>query len=168
MSSCSSIASSTASRSESRFQVRIWRIARAIHATDAQAMLSGDGAAREGGRWNPTGMPAVYCSETSSLAMLEVLARSKGLPASPLYAILDLLIPDEHVVEPLGPADGGPAGMAESQRSGAATLAENLAFAVPSVINPRERNIVINPRHPYMREVRPGRISTFRFDSRLH
>ena len=131
-------------------------------------MLSGDGAAREGGRWNPTGMPAVYCSETSSLAMLEVLARTKGLPASPLYAILDLLIPDEYIVEPLGLADEGPVGITESQRSGAATLATNLAFAVPSVINPRERNIVINPRHPSIRDVRPGRIDTFRFDSRLH
>ena len=129
---------------------------KAVHATDAAVMLNGMGAALMGGRWNPIGMLAVYCSETSSLAMLETLARTKGLPASPTFGILDLKVPDDRIVEP-GGLDDAP----DSQKAGAAILEEHLAFAVPSVVNPLERNIVINPLHPHFNEVEAGTIRTF-------
>ena len=125
-------------------------------------MLSGMGAALTGGRWNPLGMPVVYCSETSSLAMLETLARTKGLPDSPTFGILDVTVPDTRIVElPFNEA------AQNSQQAGAAALKEHLAFAVPSVVNPLERNIVINPLHPRFGAVKPGAIRTFRFDARL-
>ena len=38
-------------------------------------MLSGEDAAKYGGRWSPKGMRAVYRSDNSSLAALEVLVR---------------------------------------------------------------------------------------------
>lgn len=142
--------------------MKVWRVAKARHATSAAVMLSGMGAALVGGRWNPIGMPVVYCSETSSLAMLETLARIEDAPNSPAFGILDLEIPDARIVEP-GSLEAG----ADSQKAGAAILREHLAFAVPSVVNPLERNLVVNPRHPLFEEVRPGAIRRFRFDARL-
>ena len=142
--------------------MRVWRVAKAVHATDAAAMLSGTGAALSGGRWNPIGMPVVYCSETSSLAMLETLARIEDIADSPTFGILDLTIPDARIVEL--PVDEA---ARNSQQAGAATLKEHLAFAVPSIVNPLERNIVINPRHVKFGEVQPGKVRTFRFDVRL-
>ena len=53
-------------------------------------MLSGEGAARYGGRWSPKGMRAVYCSENSSLAALEVLVNLARPAAFPGYRVLDL------------------------------------------------------------------------------
>ena len=35
------------------------------------------------------------------------------------------------------------------------------------MVNPLERNIVINPLHPRFGAVKPGKIRTFRFDQRL-
>ena len=142
--------------------MRVWRVARSVHATDAAAMLSGMGAALSGGRWNPPGMPVVYCSETSSLAMLETLARIEDISDSPTFRILDLTIPDDDVVE-LPAVEAARNG----QQAGAAALNAHLAFAVPSVVNPLERNIVINPLHVNFDEVKPGTIRSFRFDQRL-
>ncbi len=142
--------------------MRVWRIARAVHATDAAAMLSGMGAALSGGRWNPPGMPVVYCSETSSLAMLETLARIEDISDAPTFQILDVTIPDDDVADlPIDEA------ARNGQQAGAAALKEHLAFAVPSVVNPLERNIVINPLHVNFDEVKPGTIRSFRFDQRL-
>ena len=80
-------------------------------------ILSGEGALRRGGRWSPAGMRAVYCSETSSLAVLEILV---GLPFGvdhPAYRIVDLTVPDDSIVhldvEPAAP---------DSQSLGAAAL----------------------------------------------
>ncbi len=142
--------------------MRVWRVARAVHATDATTMLSGMGAALSGGRWNPPGMPVVYCSETSSLAMLETLARIEDISGSPTFRILDVTIPDEGVVEL--PDDEA---ARNGQKAGAAALKEHLAFAVPSVVNPLERNIVINPLHRNFHQVQGGTMRTFRFDEQL-
>ena len=107
-------------------------------------------------------MPVVYCSETSSLAMLETLARIEDISDSPTFRLLDVTIPDNEVVEL--PADEA---ARDGQKAGTAALKEHVAFAVPSVVNPLERNIVINPLHPRFGAVKPGEIRTFRFDQRL-
>lgn len=142
--------------------MRVWRIASADHATDKATMLSGMGAAMNGGRWNPPGMRAVYSSETSSLAMLEMLAGTRSFPPETGYRVLDLLIPVDRILEqlPVGSA-------ADNQKAGGVSLKEHLAIAVPSVLNPLERNIVINPLHPHFNEVKAGTIRAFRFDGRL-
>ncbi len=142
--------------------MRVWRIAKAAHATDAARMLSGRGAALMGGRWNPIGMQAVYCSETSSLAMLETLVHTEDISNPGAFGILHATIPNAALVEPANLFDAP-----NKQKAGAAVLKEHLAFAVPSVVNPLERNIVINPLHPDFHQVRAGTIRTFRFDERF-
>lgn len=107
-------------------------------------------------------MRAVYCSETSSLAVLEILV---GLPFGvdhPAYRIVDLTLPDDSIahleVERADP---------DSQSLGASALSRHLAIAVPSVVNPLEKNVVINPLHPQYDRVKPGVLRRFRLDPRL-
>jgi len=140
--------------------VRVWRIARTTYAGSVEDMLSGDGAARYGGRWNPKGMPAVYCSENSSLAALEILVNLARPPTFPSYRILDLDVPDASIVT-------APAPVADARRAGADLLRTHLAMMAPSTVNPLERNVVLNPAHPDFNAVRPGAIRPFIFDRRL-
>lgn len=107
-------------------------------------------------------MRAVYCSETSSLAVLEMLV---GLPFGvdhPSCRIVDLTVPDDSIahldVEPAAP---------DSQSLGGSALGHHLAIAVPSVVNPLEKNVVINPLHPQYDRVKPGVLRRFRLDPRL-
>lgn len=139
--------------------MKVWRIAKAEYAQTTQQMLSGDGAARFGGRWNPKGTPAVYCSENSSLAALEVLANLVHRSAFPAHRILDLDVPDRAI------AFADPT--ASPRRTGAELLRENLALSAPSAVNPLECNVVINPAHPDFRQIEIGDIRPFIFDARL-
>ena len=140
--------------------MKVWRIARAEYAQTTQQMLSGDGAARFGGRWNPKGTPAVYCSENSSLAALEVLANLVRPSAFPAHRILDLDVPDQAI------AFADPSA-ANPPRTGAELLRKNLALSAPSAVNPLERNVVINPAHPDFRRIAVGDLRPFVFDARL-
>lgn len=142
--------------------MKVWRLARTLWAPDVDTVLSGEGALRRGGRWSPAGMRAVYCSETSSLAVLETLV---GLPFGvdhPAYRIVDVTVPDDSIahldVEPATP---------DSQSLGAAALGRHLAIAVPSTVNPLEKNVVINPLHRDFGQVEAGKLRPFRLDPRL-
>ena len=48
----------------------VWRLCAQHRTADA---FTGEGSARRAGRWNPKGIHVAYCSETRSLAALEVL-----------------------------------------------------------------------------------------------
>ena len=52
----------------------LWRIIQRKYAEEA---FSGEGSAKYGARWNQKGTPVVYCSESASLAQLEVLVRTQ-------------------------------------------------------------------------------------------
>ena len=140
--------------------MKVWRIAKPEHAGSVEDMLSGEGAARYGGRWNPKGVPAVYCSENSSLAALEILANLARPSTFPSYRILDLDVPD-------GSIAAAPDLIGDTRHTGAEMLRTRLAIAARSFVNPLERNVVINPAHPDFDKVRPGTIRPFVLDSRL-
>ena len=140
--------------------VKVWRIAKSRYARTIKQMLSGDGAARFGGRWNPKGVPAVYCSENSSLAALEVLVNLARPSAFPAHSVLDLDVPDEAIAF-------APSTSPDTRATGAAILRDHLALAAPSAVNPLERNVVINPLHRDFGRVVAGNIQPFVFDERL-
>ncbi len=140
--------------------MKVWRIAKYEHAGSVEDMLSGKGAARYGGRWNPKGVPAVYCSENTSLAALEILANLARPSTFPSYRILDLDVPD-------GSIAAVPDLTGDTRQAGAETLRTRLAIMAPSFVNPFERNVVINPAHPDFDRVLPGTIRPFVFDRRL-
>ena len=140
--------------------MKVWRIAKHEHAGSVEGMLSGEGAARYGGRWNPKGVPAVYCSVNASLAALEILANLARPSTFPSYRILDLEVPD-------GSIAAVPDLVGDTRQAGAEMLRTRLAIMAPSFVNPLERNVVINPAHPDFDKVLPGMIRTFVFDRRL-
>ena len=140
--------------------MRVWRIAKSAHAGSVEDMLSGEGAARYGGRWNPRGMRAVYCSENSSLAALEVLANLARPATFPHYHILDVNLPDDSIT-------AVPNLAGDTRPTGTEMLQTHLAISTPSIVNPLECNVVINPTHPDFDKVVPGTIHPFVFDRRL-
>ena len=140
--------------------MKVWRIAKSEYAATVEDMLSGEGAARYGGRWNPKGVLAVYCSENSSLAALEIIANLARPSTFPSYRILDLDVPDGSIAT-------ASSAIGDTRQAGAEMLQTRLAIVAPSFVNPLERNVVINPDHPDFDKVLPGTIRPFVLDRRL-
>jgi RES domain-containing protein len=147
--------------------VLVWRLTRAEHAPG----LDGEGARLWGGRWNSPGRAMVYCASSLALAALEVLVhlppqmrRASGLP--PLVAVgLEV---SEAAITALTVATGledANACRALGDRFLAAQ--GTLGLWVPSVVIRRERNVVLNPAHPAMTEVRLVVQEPFAMDARL-
>ena len=148
---------------------RVWRLCRAVHAADA---FSGEGARRFGGRWNSRGVPMVYTSTSLALAAIEIfvhlepnlapddlMAISATLPdAEPARTIEIPVLPPNWRADETGPRKIGD----EWIRSGA-----SLALRVPSVPIPPEWNILINPLHPRMPELKIDPPQPFVFDARM-
>ena len=110
----------------------------------------------------------VYTAASPSLAVLEVLAHL-DLPSELLpddYQLLTINVPDDapmnRVSDPIL-EDG------ICRQTGDAFLidATALALAVPSVVVPQERNVLLNPRHTEMGRVIVERSEPFRMDPRL-
>lgn len=135
--------------------------------------LSGEGAARYGGRWNSPGGRLAYSSENLSLAVLETLVHVDDLAQMPLdrhYFEFDI---DDSEVEPV-PVDELPEDWTNrrdvTRRIGDEWLhaQRSAALHVPSAVIVLETNILINPEHPAfpdsIEELRSGPLS---LDSRL-
>jgi len=150
------------------FSGRVFRIANSRHADD----LSGEGAYLFGGRWNSEGVRMLYTSESSSLSILEVLAYVSN-KTFVVKEIVTIKIPDNSLREVhIDSLDEGwdkvPASEYTKKVGDAWVKSmESLALIVPSVINPRERNILINPLHPRFSEVEIISKEIFSFDRRL-
>jgi RES domain-containing protein len=143
----------------------VWRIERARHAAAAK---TGEGARMTGGRWTSPGLPAIYCAEHLSLAILEVLVHAP-LPSQRSTTRVRFRIRlDRALVERVAdaqiPPDFSPRTPYEATRPiGDEWLARagSPALSVPSAIVPTERNYLLNPRHPRFARLRwdaPARI----------
>lgn len=150
----------------------VWRLARPEFAEH----LDGEGSRLVGGRWNPIGRAALYTSEHLSLSVLEVYVH---LPPQmrdvlPILTAVQISIPDDvgltrvtaqQLAELLASSDP----LAASLAIGTAWIDRglDLVLQVPSVLVPEEANLVLNPAHPRMGEVRIVSTRAFRFDPRL-
>jgi len=149
-----------------------WRLSTPEYAT----RLDGKGNAERGARWNSPGRGVVYTSFNLSLAVLESLAQ---LPPSlrsrlPQLTAVRIEIPDDLPRGELARSEfpdgfAGDAGARRCRELGDAWLATGrlLALAVPSVIVPQEQNLLINPAHAQIDQVRIVTMEAFRFDDRL-
>ncbi|WP_338764172.1 RES family NAD+ phosphorylase [Massilia sp. METH4] len=149
--------------------MRLWRIVQRRHALDKLCL----GAAQFGGRWNPVGMPALYCGTSVALCSLEKFVHVGAGPLPPMVlAAVD--IPDDTVLhEPAVAAlpagwDALPTSKA-AQSFGGAWLARGaeLGMKVPSAIVPEETNVILNPRHPAYGAVALSIVRPFMFDDRM-
>ena len=149
-----------------------WRIAKAAHAR-ADRALSGAGAQEAGGRWNEPGLPVVYGSQTSSLAILETLVHVslERLPDD-LLAI-PISIPPDATVSRVALKDLH-SDWQDVRSKRCAQIGSNwlrakssLVLIVPSATNPLEDNILINPQHHDIKRCKIGASASIRFDPRL-
>jgi RES domain-containing protein len=140
--------------------------------------LTGEGARRTGGRWNPVDVPLIYASASPELAFLENMVHLDGTPLAdlPPFVLLTLELPAD-MVESIALHDL-PAGWDQRPYPNAvpefllARLRPTdpmLAFAVPSVVltGSPTRNLLINPLHPRLTEVRVLGHQPVVFDERL-
>ncbi len=129
--------------------LQAWRI-------DAQAFAaswdSGIGAERFGGRWNPKGQRAVYCSLDPATCLVEAAVHRgfEVLDTQPhVLSCLQIDVAGVHVVMPdalPNPAwlhGGVPS--AGQQRHGAALLAAHGIVVLPSAVSKRSWNLVFSP-----------------------
>ena len=141
------------------------------------SMLTGEGARLNGGRWNPVGTPLLYTSTTPELALLETLVHLNGTPVRdlPPFVLVSVELPNS--VESVSVTDL-PAGWDKIKFPDNLPLFllprlvptyPFLAFSVPSVILKRSlsRNVLINPFHPLMEQVRILDVVAHDFDERL-
>lgn len=136
--------------------MEVYRVTRMHYLDD----LTGEGSRRHGGRWNSMGTPALYAASHRSLAMLETLVHTPFRQLTD-YGLAVLRLPEEAPVLRLEPEDlPFDWDVFPSRRSsellGTRLLQQGkyLALQVPSSLLPEEQNIVINPLHPLMKQVR--------------
>lgn len=150
--------------------MRAWRLSKPRYAGD----LTGQGAARDGQRWNQPGQRAVYLGLTPEITVLEVLVHLNGVLSAPLvlcrYAIPGTpglinepdptALPEGWNAIPHGQASAGFGG--NWLRGGL-----QLGLVLPSVMVPQARNLLLNPLHPAMAEVVLVHQEPFQLDQRL-
>lgn len=147
----------------------VWRITRQPY-----QKLDGEGARLYGGRWNSEGVAAMNTSATLSLAALEYLVHVDVEDVPDDLCALTIAIPDDAPVDEVAIADL-PADWNQVEDHPACTArgdqwsrdGEALLLRVPSAVIPDETNILINPKHPSMTQVRVVSVQSFSFDRRL-
>jgi RES domain-containing protein len=137
--------------------MQAWRICKVREAHD----LSGNGAARFGGRWNHADQPAVYLALSAAGCALDTLTQSTGLPQRG-FQLVHVQLPDDPALywQPapshLPPGwDLIPADRASMDFGGAwLGRREQLGLIVPSAAITHTRNLLLNPAHPAMAQVK--------------
>jgi RES domain-containing protein len=148
----------------------LWRLCPAYYADKA---MSGEGAFRRGGRWNPVSCRVIYCAESRSLAVVEILvnAKERSFLGEQRWIFVSVEVPDPLIEKPARVPDSWqdtPYNVA-TQDFGATWVREqrSAVLRVPSVVVLGEFNYLLNPAHPDFAKLRPGKPEAFSFDPRL-
>ncbi len=143
----------------------VYRLVRRERAPDA---LSGEGARRYGGRWNPPGTAVVYASESRALAVLETFVHLTLEARVIAFVLVTLELPGRAPLRRRADTRP-PRSFAASQEAGNTWLEDGdaLALVVPSLIVPQEKNYVLNVAHPQFVGVKVAGTEPFSFDERL-
>ena len=137
--------------------------------------LSGKGAELSGGRWNSKGVPMLYTSESIALCMLEVLVHIPKSSVPDDFVPVKIEIPDNAAISEVK-INSLPNGWnefpftEETRNIGDDFIRQqaNLLLKVPSSIVPDSFNMLLNPQHPEMKEVKIAGIQRSPFDVRLY
>jgi RES domain-containing protein len=151
--------------------MRVWRICREIHAA---APFSGEGARRFGGRWNSRGVPMVYCSSSLALAAIEYFIHLEPGQAPDDLVSISATLPEGEPARTMLPADLPETWWTEDASRRTRELgdewihsASSLAVRVPSVPIRSEWNVLVNPIHPRISELKVDSAEAFVFDARM-
>ncbi|QOV89890.1 RES family NAD+ phosphorylase [Humisphaera borealis] len=150
--------------------IRVYRIVKPRYEASA---WTGEGASKNGGRWNHPGTPCVYCGGSLALTSLEMLVHLESADVLQAYRVAWIDVDPAQVRDtPVAilPADWDAEPATNASRDfGTAWLAarQTVALRVPSVILPAEHNILLNPRHPDFAALARSAFQPFNFDPRL-
>jgi RES domain-containing protein len=147
--------------------LRVWR----LMAPDKAPGLDDRDSCLAGGRWTSEGTPALYCSSSLPLAVLEAWVhvpagrrRAGGLPDC---VAVCMELPGDAALEDVdgvGPHDGERTRAAGDAWSRAG---RSLALRVPSAVVGQARNVLLNPDHPDYARLRVVSVEPCPFDPRL-
>ncbi len=150
--------------------VVVWRLVADRHAATA---FSGGGARKYGARWSPLGVTVVYCSDSRSLAALELIVNAltgTKLVGAP-WAVLSAKIPESLIEQPSRAPDNwrDHPHPRVTQDFGAKWVREQrtAVLRVPSVVVLGEFNYLLNPAHPDFAKITLGQPAPFDFDTRF-
>lgn len=150
--------------------MRVWRI---THSRHIETAFSGAGAEKFGGRFNSKGRRLVYSAGSISLAMLEILVQANNRSRLSTHLCISATF-DDSLIETADSSALPPGWDARpyeraSQDFGDQWLDEkrSLVLDVPSIVNPYERNYLINPMHPRFGALAVGDPFPAPFDPRL-
>ena len=133
----------------------------------------GIGAKLFGGRWNAVNDACIYTSEHVSLAFLEKFVHAAAKEDMSNLALLAIEIPDHTDnllrVDEVKLKQNWENEIAYTQWIGGQVLADLsiLAFSVPSLLIPTERNYVINPKATQFKQIKFKKIVNFATDYRI-
>jgi len=150
--------------------MRVWRICRARYAAEA---FSGLGARRFGGRWNSPGVPMVYASSSLALAAIELFVHLEPAQQPDDLVAIAASLPEGEPAQRLDPKklpfhwwsdDFEPLRALGDKwiRDGS-----SLAMQVPSAALRMEWNVLINPLHPAVANLKIEPSLPFQFDARM-
>jgi RES domain-containing protein len=150
--------------------MQVWRICRARFAAEA---FAGHGARRYGGRWNTPGVPMVYASSSLALAAIELFVHLEPNQQPDDLVSIAALLPQGEPAQRLEPNQLPPAwwtdDLAPLRALGDNWIREqrSLAIEVPSAALRMEWNVLVNPLHPAIAEIKVEPPQPFHFDARM-
>lgn len=129
------------------------------------------------GRWHltpPQGLPVVYAASSRALAQLEKRVHANGVPPV-RQALVRLELPSDALIADAvrdfaleSPRWRGDEGYTQSLGLRWLKAGSSLGLWVPSYVEPRERNLLINPAHPAYETIKiEVEAMDFVFDPRL-
>lgn len=150
--------------------MRVFRLSKRKYSSQ----FSGKGAAKSGNRWNSKGTEIIYCGESRSLVMAEVVVHLSIATLPSDYVMIEIDIPEEIAIHSIDtsklPLDWNifPHNL-ETQLIGDDFINANkkCILKVPSSVVEGDFNYLINPFHPEFSKIKIIKISDFKFDRRF-
>jgi RES domain-containing protein len=139
--------------------------------TDAYSgSIDGIGAKKYGGRWNPIDYAMLYGASHISLAALEILVHNESRFFLPKYVLLEIKLPEAKIktLQSKELKKNWIFDMYYTQSIGKDFLESDLfIMQVPSIIIPREFNVLVNPNHQLFKKIKIMGKENFEWDKRL-
>lgn len=150
--------------------MHVWRLVKTRYASTA---FDGEGARLHGARWNSVGVRVAYATDSSALAVLEVLVHLGKVSVLPSYSLVTGKLPPaliediKEVTLPAGWNVSPPPPAVQAVGDAWIRSGRSLALRVPSAIVQGSYLVMINPVHPDFGQFIVGATTPYSFDTRL-
>jgi RES domain-containing protein len=150
--------------------MRVWRICKARYAAEA---FDGRGARRFGGRWNTPGVPMVYASSSLALAAIELFVHIEPNQQPDDLVAIAASLPEGEPAAHIDPNQLPPKWWTDDFEPlrviGDSWIREkrSLALEVPSAALRMDWNVLLNPLHATVKDLKIESPIPFHFDARM-